>query len=708
MSAPEVRARRTRTALIVTLVLHAVGWGLATLLVLLIVIAALDIAVALPLALRQILRVTVLLVATAVTGFVSWRARAVLSLERVALWVEEQVPALRYAFVTATDPRHASMRSLLEPIVSAETWAAVVTRRASRAIAVPALIVLAALALLGVLPDGAVARVRAPRTGDALDRVRRAADPSAGSLSPLVALVTPPAYTRERQRTLEEPSTIAAPVGSRIVLQGRKPSDRGAGPRRDTLAADRVTARVDQRSHQVAVAGDRWSLSLVMPETPAAISLAHGGATRLVVLEPRPDSAPVVVLTGPQRDTVYAVPSGRIELTAEARDDYGIARAAFEYIVTSGEGERFTFRQGTLGARPGDGERRIELVASIALDSLELGAGDVVHLRAVARDANAVTGAGTGVSETRAIRIARRGEHDSLAIEGAPPPEPDRAALSQRMLILLTEALEARRSRLARETVVAESRTLARDQARLRRLVGEIIFSRLGDEVSGEHAHGPGDGHVHTDEEIDRLFAPESLLAAADRATGARAQDEPLDFAHGESPVVAINRPLLEAYNHMWDAGRELEVGEPGRALPPMRRALDALQEARAAERYFMRGRPPTVVVDIDRVRLARREEVRPTDRSPGDPDQRIAERYGARYARAVEMLREGPAAIDSLLLLRMDALEDAPDLSRALGEAIEALRTGRDATPALLQARRAIEGIETRASPLGRWSGPW
>ena len=31
-----------------------------------------------------------------------------------------------------------------------------------------------------------------------------------------------------------------------------------------------------------------------------------------------------------------------------------------------------------------------------------------------------------GVSETRALRMARAGEYDSIAVEAAPPPDPDK------------------------------------------------------------------------------------------------------------------------------------------------------------------------------------------------------------------------------------------------------------------------------------------
>ena len=45
--------------------------------------------------------------------------------------------------------------------------------------------------------------------------------------------------------------------------------------------------------------------------------------------------------------------------------------------------------------------------------------------------------------------------------------------------------------------------------------------------------------------------------------------------------------------------------------------------------------------------------------------------------------------ARDSLRLVRLDALGAAPTLAAALGDALEALDRGRDATTALLRTRR-------------------
>ena len=109
----------------------------------------------------------------------------------------------------------------------------------------------------------------------------------------------------------------------------------------------------------------------------------------------------------------------------------------------------------------------------------------------------------------------------------------------------------------------------------------------------------------------------------------------------------------------MWSASGELEIGEPGKAIPFMKKALDALRAARSAERIYLRGKTTAVVVDIDRVRLQGKDKgsssVRVV-RLPADParDTRIA-----RFDAALQLMRPRPAPpVDSLLLL-------APRLAR-------------------------------------------
>jgi hypothetical protein len=370
----------------------------------------------------------------------------------------------------------------------------------------------------------------------------------------------------------------------------------------------------------------------------------------------------------------------------------------------------------------------------LSLAALALAPGDIVHLRAVARDGNTVSGPGVGASETRVLRVARAGEYDSIAVEGAPPPEADKSLISQRMLIMITEALDRRRPTLARETLLGESRDIARDQTRLRKRVGDIIFTRLGNEPTGEEGRDPDEpatdsaparadslardsarraaaGAGRSAREIAVADSADSsraaLLRAASAATGRG--DEILDFEGDETPVVAINRPLLEAYNAMWEASRALDQGETGLALPPMRRALAAIQRARQAERIYLRGKAPSVVVDLSRVRLTGKDAGVPSTRAPRAPTDPAAARRAQRVATAIAFAARSPsAAIDSLVLLRIESLDAAPQLAAALADALDAMRNGRDATALLARARRIADGGIRRFGPLGAWSGVW
>jgi hypothetical protein len=392
---------------------------------------------------------------------------------------------------------------------------------------------------------------------------------------------------------------------------------------------------------------------------------------------------------------VLRVPHGTIALSANATDDFGIGSASFEYIISSGEGETFTFRSGTLGAIKPNASRA-SLTASLALDGLSLKPGDIVHLRAVARDENTVSGPSEGVSETRSIRIARTDEYDSVAVDAAGPSDADKSMISERMLITLTEALDAKRRTLPRDTLITESHAIATDQQTLRRSVGELVFTRLTGDPTGEE---------HTGDDSARAKTMTDLLARADAATNQNV--DPIDFEGGESPVVAVNKPLLEAYNAMWDASTSLELGETNAALPHMRAALAAIQRARQAERVYLRGSPPPVIVDVAKIRLVGKDKGASSARAGVAPLDSASRQRAERFGRIVELSAHDPrAAIDSLLLLRIDVLGENSTFASALQDAARAMRAGKsaDATAALARARRALAGVPVKRDSLSRW----
>jgi hypothetical protein len=388
-----------------------------------------------------------------------------------------------------------------------------------------------------------------------------------------------------------------------------------------------------------------------------------------------------------------------IGLRAQLRDDVGLRDGAFELIVSSGQDENFTFRTTTLGRRAFAGANEATLEARLSLDSLALKPGDMLQLRAVARDGNTIGGPGLGSSETRAIRVARAGEYDSVAVEAAPPAEAEGQVLSQRMLINLAEALERRRARLPRPTVLEESRRIAADQRKLRKRVGDIVFQRLGGEPLSEEG---------SDEEHPAKLTPEELLKRAEEATHANV-GATMDVEGDETPILAVNKPLLEAFNAMWDAGRSLEQGEPGRALPAMRRALAAIERARQAERIYLRGRPSAVIVDVAKARLAGKDKGASSELAAPPAADPVARRRAETFARATALLARDPsAAADSMLVLRVNALGNAPALAAALDDAARTLRKGdaRAIELAWARLRRALGGPLVRRDSLSGWSG--
>jgi hypothetical protein len=717
------RVESTRRSLVATFVLRAILWGAAS------GLAAVGLLTALANrrggALSPSIGLAAGLVAIAVAVTLLRPVRR-LTVPRVALWIEERVPKLQYALVTAVDPAGDIDHALpaLERQIESVSWAGETRRAAALAVRGPVVAVVSGVVLIVLaarVPAVAATSVDGTPTGTSTT----AAVPRTSPFASLAATVRAPAYAGGKSVRIESPASITALVGSAVTLDAP-----GSG--------DGISIDVGDARGTVLGANGRWTVTFAVGSKPTLVRLRHSSGERLIALEPRSDSVPSVRLLAPLRDTVMRVARGSMTLSAEVHDDIALVSGGFEYILSSGEGESFKFSSGTLGVKAFASATNGSLAGSLSLESLKLKPGDLVHIRAVARDGNNVSGPGKGSSETRVVRVARSGEYDSIAVEGAPPPEADKSLISQRMLIILTEALEKRRPRLTRETLVSESRTISRDQTRLRKRVGDIIFQRLGDDPSGEHGHGPDEeqpagGADSTKPKLDSIIVDSAgraarragrsarEIAAADSADSSRAAllraasaatgtgNEILDFEGDETPVVAINRPLLEAYNAMWEASRELDQGETGKALPPMRRALEAIQRARQAERIYLRGKAPAVVVDLARVRLTGKEGGEANRRAPRAALDPAAARRAERLSDAIALGSTSPAAaIDSLVLLRVESLEAAPALADAIGDAIDAMRANRDASGLLSLARRVAEGGVRSTKGVGAWSGVW
>lgn len=594
-------------------------------------------------------RVAALLAAAVAVAATLWRWRWVRSRHRIALWLEERLPGLQYALVTSLEPRFAGLAPALEAQMSGvalepPTW------RALRSALLPAMIALAAGAtflLATSRPDVASALRERGLT------VATTADGSA-PLSGIVVRVVAPAYAGRRAQELGDPETIVGLIGSRVTVTGR-------------TDADGIGARLGERT--LSVAGRPWSVAFIMPAVPVALrlDLSGSGAARVIVVEPTADAPPRAQLTTPARDTLLRTPPASVAVRAELSDDIGLGRAAIEYMISSGQEETFTARTGTAAARDFGGARTGQLRGTLTAATLRLGPGDVLSIRAVARDRNTVSGPGIGTSDTRTIRIARSDEYDSLAVEAMAPVFGDSALLSQRVILQRTEALVREQPSLDRPALVERASVLALDQERLRNRVHSIVYP----------------GHEHADE---------SPLAG-----------EPPDHAEPADPV---NVELKVAYEAMWEAGRDLRIASPTTAVPPMRVAVEALDRARMADRRYLRGGIARVVVDVQRVRLTGTETGESANRSPRVATDTVVRALSGRLEAITAAADLTPAEqANALSELRVELLRVNPRAAAALERASASLRAGRSAADDLATARTALAGTPAVRSGLVPWA---
>jgi hypothetical protein len=652
------RVRRTQRILGAAALTQAFAWGLAAALAILAMISFLSLAIPRLRNDSTAYATIALIVGAAVAAALLWRSRHFVSTNRVALWIEERVPELHYSLITAMEQRESPFAEGMERAVANQNvgGATLVALRRGWIAAVAAL--LAALLLLYVSPSPAFGRGGA---ASVFGRFGGTSSVPAGSrLDGIQVLVTAPAYAGGRTVTLDDPSAIAALIGSGIAIRGKGSA---AGISASSTALPRISG-----------ANGGWVALLMMPAKPAALTLKDRNFERTMVLDPRPDAPPRITLTSPLRDTTLRAARLVVNLSARVSDDIGLDIGHFEYLITTGSGEIFKARTITTPVVRFNGSRSATISATLDLASLQLGEGDIVSMRAIAQDGNTFSGPGTATSDTRTIRIARAGEYDSLAIDAAAPQPIDSSATSQRMLIIMTEQLVREQPKLTRQDLVKRSTEIGDLEERIRRRVHEILTDNPEEIV----AEKPGDSAAT----IEQMEAPEEI-------TGAK------------------NPDLVTAYNALWQAVRSLQIAEPAPALPPMRVALKALDKARVANRLYLRGVPPKIIVNLDRVRLTGKEKGSRSIRSPRGFADSARVRLSARFTAVLDLIEKQPArTMTELALMRVEALQTLPDFAAALGEATDAIRAGRDATLPLLRARRALSGPPEATPGFPAWSG--
>lgn len=659
------RVARTQRMLGAAAVTHALAWGIAAMFAILAIISFAALAA------PRIssngtshLWIAVFAGVVVMAGLL-WRSRHFVSRSRVALWIEERIPSLHYSLITALEHESSPFTPGMENEIARQDISGVTLTALRKSLLPAAGALLAAALLLYISPSAAFGRAGLfPRLGGSSSE---SSIPAGSRLENIEAVVTPPAYTGQKATTLDDPTTISGLTGSRVTV-------RGSG------SPSGIAAAIPGANLTVGASQDGWSTSLIMPAKPAALTLKDRAYDRLIVLDPHADTPPRIALTSPLRDTTLRAAQLIVQLDATATDDVGLRGAYFEYLITTGSGEIFNARTVTTPVVTFGGARNGSIRATLDLASLKLNQGDVVSIRAIAQDGNTLTGPGTATSDTRTFRIARADEYDSVAVDAAAPLPVDTAAVSQRMLIIMTEKLVKEQKKITRAELVRRSGEIGDLEDKIRKRVHEILF------------------------EIEGGGAEEENTGGADA--------DPSKTLEGEEPDAtrSIQNPdLFEAFQFLWAAVRSLQIAEPGPALPPMRSALKALDRARLANRLYLRGMPPKVIVDITRVRMTGKEKGTANVRTPRTAADSARAGLERRFGEAVELIASKPAdAVRAFTMMQVEALSVSPQAASALGEAIAAFRKGADATLPLIRARRALSGEPNGASGLPAWSGAW
>jgi hypothetical protein len=453
----------------------------------------------------------------------------------------------------------------------------------------------------------------------------------------IAATITPPSYTGEPAKTVRNPDRIDAVQGSQLRL-----TIDGGDAWRVRFSTDAVTVG---RTGDSSIVDLPLTRSGYLAIEPAAADGSQA-RRRLVPVTVTPDRAPTIRIEAPGKDLLLPDAKSTIAVAASATDDFGLRSLELRYTRASGSGENFEFQEGTIPLDIAhDSNRAWKARAVIGLTQLAMGPGDAIIYRVVGRDGRPGD-AGLAVSDTFFVEIAGPGQ---VALEGFElPPDRERYALSQQMIVLKLERLRAREKSITRATLEDEIAGIAAEQRSVR---ANFIF------LMGGHVEDEEEEAAHSDE------IQEGRLENTAR------------------------KEIVTAIQHMSRAEQGLAAVSTAAALPPAKAAVEALQRAFGRNRYFLRTLSVRSRVDPSR-RLT--GELKDASDWKRDVPPAVQDAQSVAGRRLLERLIELSPAVRSntvepqvLTTLAEEALGVDPSVSewQAISKSLIQLRDGGNAT---------------------------
>jgi hypothetical protein len=466
--------------------------------------------------------------------------------------------------------------------------------------------------------------------------------------------VVPPAYSGRPAVRLNSPTSVDALAGSHAIV--------------------RVPAGVSEiRLNGALVPSSREGIAEAALSVSGYLAIDAGAVHRLLPLSITPDRAPEVRITAPAKDMRVASTAVSIPIAAEAVDDLALRSFELRYTVVSGSGEQFSFTEGSLPARMTRGsDQSWHIETRLSPAELKLEPGDALIYRAVAADRRpGDTGAAS--SDTFFVEIAGPGD---VALAGVQmPPDKERYALSEAMIVLKIERLRARERSLARAALEEAAAGIAAEQRAVRAnfiflLGGEIEDEEVEAETSSEISEGR-----FANKARQEIVAATVLMARVERALAAFSTKDALPLAR------EAVRALQRAFGH----SRYLLRALPARArIDPARRGSGDLASALDWNRALA---PAASDPQTEAARLALMDLIA-IARALGDPSaraetvsrlERLAERVLAAAAGAPDLqsaAREILAARDGVSAGEIDKARAA--LQRAAAPLVARAQRGR------------------------------
>jgi hypothetical protein len=659
--------------------------------------------------------------ALATLGVLLWRGRSVWSTERVALWIEERAPALRYAVVTAVDPRYApAIDPVAERLLATVDTSGFIRSVAFRSIAPALVALLGVAAIVGRAAPAHHASLRAGHGAEIENRLLR-----------LHGTVAAPGYTKMAIQALRDPTVISGIVGSRVVLSGPGAPDGVQIAIEQTVPARNQNVPVDDSANA------RSAEPLAMSGAAAIAALRDGQPDNEQAETPdggQPPPAPAPrsrgrrAVTPPSSLSSLAAPMPAPAVTRLAIVADHSARGGWTTTWTLSDSmpalltlvDRQYRRSIVIDPRP-DRPPTARLVLP-ARDTTVRAVGATLALSALLTDDIGLDSArfeyikcSSGESDEDFVctsgAIARRTFHDATTgdFTASVPLASFQLRPGDRFSV---RAVAWDNNRVTGPGVgTSDTRTIrvARASEYERSTVPPVPPSADTATITLRMLLRAVERLAHDRPAMPRTQFEDSSVALGDAAAAVQSVIGSIIDEQTDGGEVAVDSLLALSRDSIVDAVTDLRIGEPGQSLPSLRITYDALKRYTTGARYYLRGVLAEPPVDIARVRLTGSDSGWTSPRPPRLVSDAERAQYWREYVSGVEALASAPDdAVETLTRLQVETLRTSPAVAAAIGDALTALRSRADATAPLSRARALLAGWAPTVDSLTPWSGAW